>query len=84
MEAINGREESGEYDEAWITAAKARSAALTHAQLSRNDVEYTLAAVYSQKDSVYFLLEFETETAAYQYIIDALDGTIVEYEKRLL
>ena len=84
MEGINGKEESGEYDEAWITAAKVRSAALTHAQLSRNDVEYTLAAVYSQKDAVYFLLEFETKTAAYQYIIDALDGTIVEYEKRLL
>lgn len=84
MEAINGKEESGEYDEAWITAAKARSAALTHAQLSRSDVEYTLEAVYSQKDAVYFLLEFETKTAAYQYIIDALDGTIVEYEKRLL
>lgn len=84
MEGVNGREESGEYDEAWITAAKARSSALTHAQLSRNDVEYTLAAVYSQKNSVYFLLEFETKTAAYQYIIDAMDGTIVEYEKRLL
>lgn len=84
MEAINGKEEFGEYDEAWITAAKARSAALTHAQLSRNDVEYTLAAVYRQKNAVYFLLEFETKTAAYQYIIDALDGTIVEYEKRLL
>lgn len=84
MEAINGKEESGEYDEAWITAAKVRSAALTHAQLSRSDVEYTLEAVYSQKDAVYFLLEFETKTAAYQYIIDALDGTIVEYEKRLL
>lgn len=84
MEAVNGKEEFGEYDEAWSTAAKVRSAALTHAQLSRNDVEYTLAAVYSQKDAVYFLLEFETKTAAYQYIIDALDGTIVEYEKRLL
>lgn len=84
MEGINGREESGEYDETWITAAKARSAALTHAQLSRSDVEYTLAAVYRQKDMTYFILEFESKTAAYQYIIDALDGTIVEYEKRLL
>lgn len=84
MEGINGKEESGEYDEDWITAAKARSTALAHAQLNRNDVEYTLVAVYGQKDSVYFLLEFETKTAAYQYIIDALDGTIVEYEKRLL
>lgn len=84
MEGINDREESGEYDEAWITAAKARSVALTHAQLSRSDVEYTLAAVYRQKDMTYFILEFETKTAAYQYIIDALDGTIVEYEKRLL
>ncbi len=84
MEGLNGRAESGEYDEAWITAAKARSAALTHAQLSRNDVEYTLAAVYSQKGTVYFLLEFETKTAAYQYMIDALDVAIVEYEMRLL
>lgn len=84
MEGINSREESGEYDETWITAAKARSAALTHAQLSRSDVEYTFAAVYRQKDMTYFILEFESKTAAYQYIIDALDGTIVEYEKRLL
>lgn len=84
MEALNGKEEFGEYDDAWSTATKVRSVALTHAQLSRNDVEYTLAAVYSQRDAVYFMLEFETKTAAYQYIIDAFDGTIVEYEKRLL
>lgn len=83
-EGMDAGEDFGEYDEAWMTAAKARATALTHAQVTRNDVEYTFAAVYVQEDEIYFLLEFETTTAAYQYILDALDGTIVEYERRLL
>lgn len=83
-EDMEGKEDFGEYDESWITIAKARQTALTHAQVTQSNVEYTLVAVYEQKGETYLILEFETKTAAYQYILDALDGTIVEYEKRLL
>ncbi len=83
-EGMDGEENLGEYDEEWITVAKAQSTVLTHAQIPKNDETFTMAAVYAQEEEIYLLLEFETKTAAYQYILDALDGTIVEYEKRLL
>ncbi|MDE6686204.1 MAG: hypothetical protein K2K17_02680, partial [Lachnospiraceae bacterium] len=54
------------------------------AQITQNNLKYTLTAVYEQEGEIYLILEFETRTAAYQYILDALEGTIVEYEKRLL
>ncbi len=83
-EGMEDKEDFGEYDESWTTVAKARQAVLTHAQIAQSNVEYTFVAVYEQKGEIYLILEFETKTAAYQYILDALDGTIVEYEKRLL
>lgn len=83
-EGMDGKEDVGEYDTAWTTLTKARSTALTHAQVSQSNVKDTLAAVYEQEEVIYILLEFETRTAAYQYILDASDGAIVEYEKRLL
>ncbi len=83
-EDMDGEEDFGEYDEAWITVEKAESTVLSHAQITQNNVKYTLTAVYEQEGEIYLILEFETRTAAYQYILDALEGTIVEYEKRLL
>lgn len=81
---MDGKEDFGGYDETWITVAKGHSAALAHAQITQSSVNDTFAAVYQQEEKVYLILEFETKTAAYQYILDAMDGTIVEYEKRLL
>ncbi|MDE6712714.1 MAG: hypothetical protein K2K20_03170 [Lachnospiraceae bacterium] len=83
-ESMDGEEDFGEYDEAWITVEKAYSTVLSHAQITQNNVKYTLTAVYEQEGEIYLILEFETRTAAYQYILDALEGTIVEYEKRRL
>lgn len=83
-EDMDGEEDFGEYDEAWITVEKAQSTALSHAQITQNNVKYTLTAVYEQEGEIYLILEFETRTSAYQYILDALEGTIVEYEKRRL
>lgn len=83
-DGMDGEEDFGEYDEAWITVEKADSTALSHAQITQNNVKYTLTAVYEQEGETYLILEFETRTAAYQYILDALEGTIVEYEKRRL
>lgn len=83
-EDMDGGEDLGEYDEAWITVEKAQSTALSHAQITQNNVKYTLTAVYEQEGAIYLILEFETRKSAYQYILDALEGTIVEYEKRRL
>lgn len=83
-EGMDGDEDFGEYGDDWISVAKARSAALEHAKITQSSVNDTLTAVYEQGDDVYIILEFETKTAAYQYILDAVEGTIVEYEKRLL
>lgn len=81
---MDGNEEFDEYEETWITLAKARTTALAHAQITQGSVNYTFMAAYEQEGEIRLILEFETRTAAYQYILDALDGTIVEYEKRLL
>lgn len=83
-EGMDGDEDFGEYGDEWISVAKARLAALEHAKVTQSSVNDTLTAVYEQGDEVYIILEFETKTAAYQYILDAAEGTIVEYEKRLL
>lgn len=83
-EDMDGEEDFGEYDEVWITVEKAQSTALSHAQITQNNVKYTLTAVYEQEGEIYLILEFETRTSAYQYILDASEGTIVEYEKRRL
>lgn len=83
-EDMDGEEDFDEYDEAWITVEKAQSMALSHAQITQSNVKYTLTAVYEQEGDIYLILEFETRTSAYQYILDASEGTIVEYEKRRL
>lgn len=83
-EDMDGEEDFDEYDEAWITVEKAQSTALSHAQITQSNVKYTLTAVYEQEGEIYLILEFETRTSAYQYILDASEGTIVEYEKRRL
>lgn len=81
---MDGKEEFGGYEDSWITLTKAHTAALAHAQITQGGVNYTFMAVYEQEGKPRLILEFETRTAAYQYILDASDGTIVEYEKRLL
>lgn len=73
-----------EYSDEWIKPEQALALVLAHTQLKSNDITCTLTAVYEQDEQYYYMLEFETKTHAYQYILDALTGTMIEYEKRLI
>lgn len=73
-----------EYSDEWISIEQASALILAHTQLKQSDMTYTLMAVYEQNEEYYYMVEFETKTYAYQYILDALTGTMIEYEKRLI
>lgn len=78
-------ENSGEYLAEWVSDSRIRTMVLTHAQITdRSTVTYSLAAVYELDGESYYILEFATETHVYQYLLNVMDGTILEYEKRML
>ncbi|MBP3468528.1 MAG: hypothetical protein J6K26_03315, partial [Lachnospiraceae bacterium] len=59
-----------------------RSQVMSLADVSKNDLIHSSAEIYQMDEKYYYLIEFETQTHVYQYILDAVEGTVVEYEMR--
>lgn len=75
-------EDAGEYAQEWMKESQLRSQALSQAEVSKSDIINASAAIYQLGEQYYYLIEFETQTHVYQYILDAVEGTVVEYEMR--
>ena len=75
-------EDAGEYAEKWMEEGQLRAQVLSQAEVSKSDVINASAAIYQMGEKYYYLIEFETQTHVYQYILDAVEGTVVEYEMR--
>ncbi|MGN0324695.1 MAG: hypothetical protein ACI4DW_00185 [Lachnospiraceae bacterium] len=75
-------EDVGEYAQEWMKESQLRSQALSQAEVNKSDVINASASIYQMDEKYYYLIEFETRTHVYQYILDAVEGTVVEYEMR--
>lgn len=75
-------EDTGEYAQEWMKESQLRSQVMSLADVSKNDLIHSSAEIYQMDEKYYYLIEFETQTHVYQYILDAVEGTVVEYEMR--
>lgn len=64
-----------------ITVEQAKALALEHAGLAETDVNFTKAKLENDDGRTFYEIEFRQGTTEYDYKIDAVSGTIVEYEQ---
>lgn len=67
-----------------LTTEDAKKAALSHAGFAASEVTFTETELEYDDGKATYEIEFVTETAGYEYTIDAGNGTVLEYSMELL
>lgn len=68
-------------NEAKVTLAQAKAAALAHAKLSEGDVTFVKAKMERDDGKLYYDIEFYANNKEYDYEIDALSGKVLEHDQ---
>ncbi len=68
-------------DKAYISREDALAAALTHAGVAESDLSHSKVEFDSEDGIMVYEIEFRTETAEYEYDINAVSGEVLKYEK---
>lgn len=67
-------------DNNYIGIDHAKEIALSHANLSESDVQFTKAILENEDGGVEYEIEFYSGQTEYDYTIDAVSGNIIEYD----
>ncbi len=68
-------------NEAKVTLAQAKAAALVHAKLNESDVTFVKAKLERDDGKLYYDVEFYANNKEYDYEIDAVSGKVIEYDQ---
>jgi uncharacterized membrane protein YkoI len=64
----------------YISEAKAKAQALAHAKVTDSQVTNYKAELDEDDDGAIYEIEFETSSTEYDYVIDGINGTVLEYD----